>query len=102
MNSTNPFQIPSCFQIDAERRRREKFKKTVIAVIVGSTLLLVGLLIEGCVSERSGRGNAVSPAAERPLFMAELQGKNCRFPSGGLSISLSAVSNLSAQTGSEL
>jgi Na+/proline symporter len=66
MNSVNPFQIPTCFQIDAERRRRERFKKAVIAFIIGCVLLLVGFLIAGCVSERSG-AKVVPPAAERHI-----------------------------------
>jgi hypothetical protein len=70
MNSVNLFQVPSCFQMDAERRRRERFRKTVMAVIIGCVLLLVGLLIEGCVSERSG-SQIVTPAALRPSFLAD-------------------------------
>ncbi len=53
MNSANPFQVPTIFQNDAQRRSRERFKKSVIASIVAAVLLLVGLLIEGCKSERS-------------------------------------------------
>jgi hypothetical protein len=53
MSAPNPFQIPACFQLDFQRRRRERFKKTVLAVVAGIVLLLVVLLIEGCVSEHS-------------------------------------------------
>jgi hypothetical protein len=53
MRASNPFQIPSCFQVDPQRKRRERFKKTVLAIVTGIALLLVGLLIEGCVSEHS-------------------------------------------------
>ncbi|HEY3762446.1 MAG TPA: hypothetical protein VGN23_11930 [Verrucomicrobiae bacterium] len=70
MSTANPFQIPTCFQIDAERRRKERFKKAVIAVVICSVLLLVGFLIAGCESERSG-AKVVPPAAERhtaPVF----------------------------------
>lgn len=56
MNATNPFQIPSCFQVDHERRRRERFKKTFIAVTVAGVALLIGLLIEGCMSEQAAAG----------------------------------------------
>src|SRR5882724_2130511 len=51
--STNPFQVPACFQIELERRRRERFKRAVLAFVVGTAMLLVGLLIEGCVSEHA-------------------------------------------------
>jgi LysM repeat protein len=53
MNSANPFQVPTIFQNDAQRRSRERFRKGVIASIVAAVLLLVGLLIQGCKSERS-------------------------------------------------
>jgi LysM repeat protein len=60
--NVNPFQIPSCFQMDRERRRRERFKKAVIAIVAGFVMLLVGLLIEGCMSEHSKTAAATSPA----------------------------------------
>jgi nucleoid-associated protein YgaU len=66
MNATNPFQIPSCFQNDSDRRRRERFKKTFIAVVAGSILLLVGLLIEGCVSEHAKAASTPRVAADLP------------------------------------
>ena len=53
MNATNPFQVPSCFQIDHERRRRERLKQTIILALAAGVLLLVGLLIQGCRSERA-------------------------------------------------
>ena len=53
MSAQNPFQIPSCFKLDIEQRRRERFKKTVVASVILSIAVVVGLLIEGCVSERS-------------------------------------------------
>ena len=53
MNASNPFQIPTAYQIELENRRRERFKKTVIIAVCAVVALLVGLLIEGCVSEHS-------------------------------------------------
>jgi len=64
MNATNPFQVPSCFQVDHERRRRERFKRTFIAVVATSVLLLVGLLIEGCMSEHARAAASISVAAD--------------------------------------
>ena len=66
MNATNPFQIPSCFQNDYDRRRRERFKRTFIAVVAASILLLVGLLIEGCVTEHARAGAPASVAVNLP------------------------------------
>jgi hypothetical protein len=64
MNTTNPFQVPSCFQIDHERRRRERFKRTFIAVVTAGVLLLIGLLIEGCMSEHTNAAAPASPMAD--------------------------------------
>jgi hypothetical protein len=54
MNTLNPFQIPSCLQrADLQQRRRERFRRGVVAVVVGMVALLVILLIEGCVGEHA-------------------------------------------------
>jgi LysM repeat protein len=53
MSTTNPFQIPSCFQISQQQRRRERFKKGVITAVALLIALLVGLLIQGCVSQHA-------------------------------------------------
>jgi len=52
VNATNPFQLPAWSDINREQRRRARFKKTVISIIAAIVLLLIGLLIEGCRSER--------------------------------------------------
>ena len=66
MNATNPFQVPAWAQINREQRRRERFKRTVIAIIAAAVLLLVGLLIEGCKTERDTMSTAVTPVAAAP------------------------------------
>jgi LysM repeat protein len=54
MNSSNPFQIPVCLQrADSQQRRRERFKRGFIAVLAALVVLLVGALIEGCMSEKT-------------------------------------------------
>ena len=54
MNTSNPFQIPACLQrADSEQRRRERFKKGFIAGVAVVVILLVGLLIEGCMTEKA-------------------------------------------------
>ena len=60
MSAQNPFQIPSCFKLDIESQRRERFKKTVVTAVIVSVALVIGLLIEGCVNEKSQA--AVDPA----------------------------------------
>jgi LysM repeat protein len=59
MSAQNPFQIPSCFKHDIEFHRRERFKKTVVTAVIISVALVIGLLIEGCVNEKS---QAMDPA----------------------------------------
>ena len=80
MNTSNPFQIPVCLQrADSQQRRRERFKKGFIATVAAIVVLLVGLLIEGCMSEKSsgpaptaGQTIIVEPAARsNPAVMAD-------------------------------
>ena len=67
MNTSNPFQIPACLQrADSEQRRRERFKKGFIAVVAAVVILLVGLLIEGCMSEKTAAPTPAPKAAELP------------------------------------
>jgi LysM repeat protein len=91
MNTTNPFQIPVCLQrADSERRRRERFKRGIIAVVAGIVVLLVGLLIQGCVSEKSTRTvsspNVTDQQAPRPSSLIAAQK-----PEAGLQPNLNTV-----------
>jgi LysM repeat protein len=84
VNTSNPFQIPSCLQrADVQQRRRERLKKVVVASVAAVVALLIGLLIEGCVSEHSKapaanssvlvKPPATSPAARpKPVFSTVL------------------------------
>jgi hypothetical protein len=67
MSAQNPFQIPSCFKLDIEYQRRERFKKTVVTAVIVSVALVIGLLIEGCVNEKSqaaGPANGPAPTSK--------------------------------------
>jgi LysM repeat protein len=73
MNATNPFQIPSCFQNSHAFRRRERFKRVFVAVVATGILFLVGLLIEGCMSQHaritgatSGMAVSMEPSSNPP------------------------------------
>jgi len=67
VNTTNPFQLPAWSEINREQRRRARFKKTVISIIAAIVLLLIGLLIEGCRTEREALAApaTVASAAEQ-------------------------------------
>jgi LysM repeat protein len=73
MNASNPFQVPSCFQINHEQRRRDRFKKAVLAGVVAGVLLLLGLLIEGCKSERAAAATPIAPLGEVPAAPVDPQ-----------------------------
>ena len=63
MNTTNPFQVPSCLQrADIQLRRRERFRRGVVVVVAAVVTLLVVLLIEGCMSEHAKTTSSTAPA----------------------------------------
>jgi LysM repeat protein len=67
MSAQNPFQIPTCFKLDIEQRRRERFKKTVVTAVIVSVAVVIGLLIEGCVSEKSQATDEQNQAAQNTI-----------------------------------
>jgi len=79
MNTSNPFQIPVCLQrADYQQRRQERFKRGFIAAVAAIVVLLVGLLIEGCMSEQTTNtthGPKVTdlpaPQPSQPLVVAQ-------------------------------
>jgi len=63
MNTTNPFQVPTCLQrADLQLRRRERFRRGVVVAVAAVVSLLVVLLIEGCMSQHASTSNANMPA----------------------------------------
>jgi LysM repeat protein len=78
MNRSNPFQIPSYLQgADSQQRRRERLKKGFIAAVAAGVILLAGLLIEGCMSEKTTaptpakNASKLSAPRANPALMAE-------------------------------
>jgi LysM repeat protein len=88
VNPSNPFQLPSCLQrADSQQRRRERFKKGFIAAVVAVVILLVGLLIEGCMSEKTptpapkvAQSTGVPASWTNPALAAEQKPKPCLQP----------------------
>jgi LysM repeat protein len=73
MSAQNPFQIPSCFKLDIESQRRERFKKTVVTAVIVSIALVIGLLIEGCVNEKSQAANPANGSAPTSKVLPDQQ-----------------------------
>lgn len=90
MNAQNPFQIPTCFKLDIEQRRRERFKKTVVTAVIVSVAVVIGLLIEGCVSEKSQANDQQVQAAQSIQTPAQITDPSPS-PSAQQSISQSAL-----------
>jgi LysM repeat protein len=62
--SPNPFQLPSCIQrADIQQRRRERFRRIVVAMVAALAVLLVVLLIQGCMNEHAK--SAAAPTVTR-------------------------------------
>jgi LysM repeat protein len=73
MSAQNPFQIPSCFKLDIEYQRRERFKKTVVTAVIISVALVIGLLIEGCVNEKSQAADPTNGPAPTSKVLPDQQ-----------------------------
>jgi LysM repeat protein len=69
----NPFQIPACFETSLLQRRQDRLKKIVFAVVSTGVLLMLGLLIEGCMSEHSARMQSGTSLADAPPAAVETQ-----------------------------
>jgi LysM repeat protein len=104
MNTSNPFQIPVCLQrADSQQRKRERFKRGFISAVAAIVVLLVGMLIEGCMTEKStvaaptpGQKITVQPAPQvNPDSIAEQK------PNQGSQPALAATRQPAAPVASE-
>ena len=100
MNTSNPFQIPNCLQrADSQQRRRERFKKAFIAAVAAAVILLIGLLIEGCMTEQTiapAKNTSDLPASRtRPALMVEQK------PTASPQLNLTATTRAIAPVASE-
>lgn len=60
---SNPFIEPGSLLSELERRRRERFKVGVYAVLGTATIFLAGMLIQGCKNQQQTLSDATSPSA---------------------------------------
>ena len=100
MNASNPFQIPSCLQTSFLQRRRERFKKGVIVVVAGTTVMLAVLLILGCNSEHARAASAGAVASDdstvAPAMSAVSAATESKLASTSASPTPSPIAELSA------
>ena len=63
----NPFGLPRAILAERESRRRRRFQLGVYTALSVATVLLAGMLIQGCRSQRS---SLAASAAEEPVKLA--------------------------------
>lgn len=102
MNTSNPFQVPVCLQrADSQQRRRERFKRSFIAAVAALVVLLVGLLIEGCMSEKTANmASDPNKATDLPALQANQPSVVAQKPSPVPQSDLNAVRPLTAPSSS--
>jgi LysM repeat protein len=61
---SNPFGLPKVLIAEREARRRSRIRIGVFTALFATTVLLAGMLIQGC---RSQRQSPVETAAEKPV-----------------------------------
>jgi len=61
---SNPFGLPRSLLAEREARRRQQFRFGVYTALVAGTVLLLGMLIQGCRSQRQSPAETV---AEKPV-----------------------------------
>jgi LysM repeat protein len=62
-NMSNPFGLPRVLMAEREARRRQQFRLGVYTVLIAATVLLMGMLIQGCRIQRQSSAETV---AEKP------------------------------------
>jgi LysM repeat protein len=63
-NMSNPFGLPRLLLAEREARRRQRFRLGVYTALIAATVLLMGMLIQGCRSQR--QSSLAETVAEKP------------------------------------
>jgi LysM repeat protein len=77
-NMSNPFGLPRVLMAEREARRRQQFRLGVYTALIAATVLVMGMLIQGCRSQRQSSAETV---AEKP---AKVENDNAANPSTNL------------------
>ena len=60
----NPFGLPRVLLAEREQRRRQQFRAGVYTVLITATVLIMGMLIQGCRTQRPPAAGAAVPEPE--------------------------------------
>ena len=72
----NPFGLPRVMLAEREARRREQFRAGVYAALITATVLIMGMLIQGCRTQQAPSAEAAIQPVVRPDFRTPRQATN--------------------------
>jgi len=72
----NPFGLPRVLLAEREARRRQQFRAGVYTVLITATVLIMGMLIQGCLTQQPPSAGAAVQPVVRPILMSPRQASN--------------------------
>ena len=72
----NPFGLPKVLLAEREARRRKQFRAGVYATLITATILIVGMLIQGCRTQQAPSAGAAIQPVVRPDLRTPRQATN--------------------------
>ena len=72
----NPFGLPKVLLAEREARRRKQFRAGVYAALITATILIMGMLIQGCRTQQAPSAGAAIQPVVRPDLRTPRQATN--------------------------
>jgi LysM repeat protein len=72
----NPFGLPRVLLAEREARRRKQFRAGVYTVWITATILIMGMLIQGCRTQQPPAAGAAIQPVVRPILLSPRQASN--------------------------
>jgi LysM repeat protein len=72
----NPFGLPRVLLAEREARRRKQFRTGVYTVWITATILIMGMLIQGCRTQQPPSAGAAIQPVVRPILLSPRQASN--------------------------
>lgn len=72
----NPFGLPKVLLAEREARRRKQFRAGVYATLITATILIMGMLIQGCRTQQAPSAGAAIQPVVRPDLRTPRQATN--------------------------